>query len=374
VLSDGQPGHYSLSRGIVAALRQIQPVQESWITMRLRVGLGRNLLRAYLNNVDRPASSSWLRLFYRMNHLPADACDLIVSAGGKTSFANAWLAKCKGLPNVYAGSLRRLSSQLFTVVLTLEPVSGAAGNLVLDLPPSAIEFDGLQSQGERFLQQLGLAEQRCWTVMIGGDGAGYRYRRQDWQTLVRMMNTLAQCHGIRWLLLSSRRTGKRAEELLRHGLDKRLVAAQRWYDEGDAFAVEAYLGAAERVFVTEDSMTMLTEAIYSRRPVVSLSPEHAVPSDRYAGMVKAFADRGYLCRYALAELAQQPALLDSKQCQVLTASPLDDLAEQLGQRLGLTAKNTKVTKEQSVNSHCCLVNSLSPRERAGERGSNTKHN
>ena len=333
VLSDDQPGHYNLSRGIVAALRRIQPVQESWVTMKLRAGLGRNLLRAYLNRIHKPFSPLWLRLFYKLNHFPAEACDLIVSAGGKTSFANAWLAQCMGVPNVYAGSLRRLSSQLFSVVLTLEPIHAAAGNLVLDLPPSAIDFDDLQIQGGRFLKQLGLGEQRCWTLMIGGNGAGYQYRRQDWQTLARVMNALARRYAIRWLLVSSRRTGKRAGQVLRHNLDNKLVAAHSWYDEGDEFSAEAWLGAAERVFVTEDSMTMLTEAIYSRRPLVSLRPKHAVPTDRYERMMRGFADSGYLCRYALAELLQQPALLDSKQCRVLEASPLDDLAEQLGKRL-----------------------------------------
>ncbi|MGB5297648.1 MAG: ELM1/GtrOC1 family putative glycosyltransferase [Thiogranum sp.] len=338
VLSDDQPGHYNLSRGIVAALRRIQPVQESWVTMKLRAGLGRNFLRAYLNRVHKPSSPLWLRLFYKMNHFPAEACDLIVSAGGKTSFANAWLAQCMGVPNVYAGSLRRLSSRLFSVVLTLEPVNGAAGNLVLDLPPSAIDFDTLQSQGERFLNQLGPGEQRCWTLMIGGNGAGYRYRRRDWQALARVMNALARRYGIRWLLVSSRRTGKQAGQVLRHNLDKQLLAAQSWYGESDEFRAEAWLGAAERVFVTEDSMTMLTEAIYSRRPVVSLRPQHAAPTDRYERMMQGFADSGYLCRYALAELSQQPELLESRQCRVLEASPLDDLAEQLGKRLGYVSR------------------------------------
>ncbi|MEN8762294.1 MAG: ELM1/GtrOC1 family putative glycosyltransferase [Thiogranum sp.] len=335
VLSDDQPGHYNLSRGIVAALRRIQPVQESWVTMELRAGLGRNILRAYLNRVHRPAALVWLRLFYKMNPFPAQACDLIVSAGGKTSFANAWLAKCMDVPNVYAGSLRRLSSQLFSVVLTRQPVNAAAANLLLDLPPSAIDFDDLQIQGERFLKQLGLGEQRCWTLLLGGDGAGYQYRRQDWQTLARVMNALARRSGIRWLLVSSRRTGKRAGQVLRQNLDKKFVAAQSWYEEGDKFRIEAWLGAAERVFVTEDSMTMLTEAIYSRRPVASVRPEQAAPTDRYERMMQGFADSGYLCRYALTELSQRPELLESRQCRVLEESPLDDLAEQLGKRLGL---------------------------------------
>ena len=56
VLSDDQPGHYNLSRGIVAALRRIQPVQESWMTLKLRAGLGRKLMGNNLNRVDQHAS------------------------------------------------------------------------------------------------------------------------------------------------------------------------------------------------------------------------------------------------------------------------------------------------------------------------------
>lgn len=335
VLSDDQPGHYNLSRGIVAALRRIQPVQESWMTLKLRAGLGRNLMRTYLNRVHQPASCRWLRLFYSMTRFPAGACDLIVSAGGKTSFANAWLAQRLGVPNVYAGSLRRLSSQRFTVVLTLEPVHGASGNLVLDLPPSAIDFDTLQIEGKRFLEQLGLTGQRCWTLLIGGNGAGYQYRRQDWHALARVMNALASRCDIRWLLVSSRRTGKRAEHLLWDNLDAGIVAAHSWYDEGGGFSVDAWLGAGQRIFATEDSMTMLTEAIYSRRPVVSLRPQRAVPSDRYQRMMQRFADSGYLCRYALADLSQQPGMLEGRQCGALEVSPLDELAGELRKRLGM---------------------------------------
>ena len=339
VLSDEQPGHYNLSRGIVAALRRIQPLRENWVRLKLRVGLARNVLRAYLNHADKPGSPAWLKLFYRMDHLPREGCDLIVSAGGKTSFASAWLAQCLNVPNVYAGSLRRLSPRHFSVVLTLEPIEGAASNLVVDLPPSAVDFDDMQIQGQRFLDGLDSAEQSYWALLIGGNGAGYAYRRRDWQTLVELMHTLARRYGIRWLLASSRRTGGRTERLLRHCLDSSLVADERWYQDGQAFSLEAYLGAAERVFVTEDSMTMLTEAIYSRRPVVSLRPRQAAPTDRYQRMLQSFSESGYICRHALADLVRQPEMLERLQCRVIESSPLAGLAEQLAKRLGMARRD-----------------------------------
>jgi len=335
VLSDTQPGHYNQSRGVVSALQRIQPVQASWVTVRLRIGLGRNILRLILNHVRMPLPAGLLRLFYAIDGLPDQGCDLIVSTGGKTSFANAWLARLKKVPNVFTGSLRRLSPGHFSAVLTLEPTDNAPAHLVLDLPPSALDKQELEIQAAQFRKQTGLGEQPCWVMLTGGNGAGYRYRQQDWRALAKLMKKLAGLHHIRWLLVSSRRTGTAAEQLLAEGLDEESLAAQCWYGKGDDYSVEAWLGAAEKVFVTEDSMTMLTEAICARRPVFSLRPQQSLPNDRYERMVQRFADRGLICRYALNQLAQQPELLNDVQCRVLEESPQESLSKQLGERLGL---------------------------------------
>ena len=119
VLSDDQPGHYNQSSGVVSALRHIRPVQESWVVVRLRIGFGRNILRLILNHVRMPLPCGFLKLFYDIEGLPDQGCDLIVSTGGKTSFANAWLARLKNVPNVFTGSLRRLSPAHFSAVFTL---------------------------------------------------------------------------------------------------------------------------------------------------------------------------------------------------------------------------------------------------------------
>jgi len=335
VLSDDQPGHYNLSRGVVSALQRIQPVQESWVTVRLRIGLGRNILRLILNHVHRPLPMGLLKLFYEIDGLPEQGCDLIVSAGGKTSFANAWLARLKNVPNVFTGSLRRLSPAHFSVVLTLEPADNAPAHLLLELPPGSLDERELELQAAHFRKRTTQGERPCWCMLTGGNGAGYRYREQDWRALARVMKKLAGIHDIRWLLVSSRRTGSEAEHVLGEQLDEDLLAAQCWHGRGDAYHAEAWLGAAEKVFVTEDSMSMLSEAICTRRPVISLRPQQSLPNDRYQLMVQRFTDRGLICRYALNQLAEQPELLKDAQCHVLKASPQESLSKQLGQRLGL---------------------------------------
>jgi len=335
VLSDGQPGHYNLSRGIVRALELVRPVDVTWLSVKLRMGLARNLLRGLLNRGYRPASPDLLRVFYRVSRLPQGGCDLLVSAGGKTSFANAWLASVLGVPNIYVGSLRRLSAQLFAVVVTLEPVAGADSNLVVTLPPTAIDQREVESRGAGLRERLGSPAARYWALLIGGNGAGYRYARHDWTALGSVLETLSARHGVRWLVASSPRTGPTAERLLQRSVNRSHVAAEWWYRERDAFSLEGCLGAAERVFVTEDSMTMLTEAICSQRPVFSLRPRHAEPNGRYERAMQRFQSKGFLCRLDLSELLEQPDLLDQQDCRVLTESPSLGLAAQLDARLRL---------------------------------------
>jgi hypothetical protein len=239
------------------------------------------------------------------------------------------------VPNLYAGSLRGLSARRFSVVLTLEPLASAASNLVVPLPPSAIDSDQVELQGAGFRRQLGTPEQRYWALLLGGDGAGYRYTPADWVSLARLMNTLSARHDIRWLLATSRRSGSAAQTLLQQHVDSAVLAAACWYQHADDYQAEAWLGAAERVFVTEDSMTMLTEAACARRPLHSLRPATAAPGPRYEQALQRFTAHGFLCRHSLAAVAERPELLDAQPCRVLDASPTLWLAEQLRERLGL---------------------------------------
>ncbi len=336
VLSDRQPGHYNQSRGIVAALRLRQPVEEYWLDVRLRVGLARNPMRWMLNHLSPPPSIRWLKLFYRIPALPPASCDLLVSTGGKTSFANAWLAQRLHARNIFAGSLRRLSPGLFNVVVTLDPMAPPTPSaLLVALPPSAIDASQLAGQAQTLRGAYRLEGQTVWTLLLGGDGAGYRYCEQDWRQLAQLLNRLSAASGVRWLLLGSRRTGPVAERVIEQGVDRERVAAMCWYREGQNSGIGAYLGAADRVFVTEDSMTMLTEAICSQRPVVSLRPASVAPTRRYADMIGQFASNGWICRYAIDDLVAGRQRLGDKQCRLMETSPLQVLSAQLAERLHL---------------------------------------
>lgn len=336
VLSDGQPGHYSLARGVLAALERVRPLEVHWLEVRLHIGLARNVLRALLNRAHRMPPLALLQLFYRMPALPAGGCDLIVSAGGKTSFANAWLAGRLNAGNLFFGSLRRLSPALFSLVVTLEPLKPAAdNNLVLELPPGGLDAQALQRKGQALRQRVADEARSLWLLMVGGNGAGYRYSDRDWRQLGEALNGLAQRYGVRWLVLSSPRTGASGERRLSDAVDRRVVADACWYTGAQPERVQQYLGAADAVFVTEDSMTMLTEAIYSQKPVVSLAPESVQPTARFCSMIAHFEERRWLVRQSIEALSRPDARPGLARCQPLDASPVESLSKALRRYLKL---------------------------------------
>ncbi len=333
ILSDGRAGHYNQARGIVRALARFRAVEVDWVEMHLRAGLLRSLLRGLVNRRGGLRSIALLHLFYRF-HLPATRPDLIVSAGGKTSFANTWLAQVLGVPNFYAGSLRRIHPECFTAVLTLEAGGDSARFLQVKLPPGAVDPEELVQAAARFRAATGEPAQRYWTLLLGGDGAGYRFREPDWQRLARLLQRLARQQGVRWLVVGSRRTGRRAQTLLQQNLSADSVQAMYWFGQDADFSMDAVLGLAERIMVTEDSMTMLAEAIYAQKPVHSLQPQQAAPTVRYERALQRFEAQGWLTRHAIAALLEDPQQLDHASCRPLQESPAIELGERLNARLG----------------------------------------
>ena len=102
LISDGRPGHYRQSEGVVAALKRRGAVAVDRIELKTRVPLP----KGFIPKLGRVLPA---RSVLRLHGIDADAVprpDLIVSSGGATLGANVALAKILGVPNVFSGSTR----------------------------------------------------------------------------------------------------------------------------------------------------------------------------------------------------------------------------------------------------------------------------
>ena len=111
-------------------------------------------------------------------------------------------------------------------------------------------------------------------LFVGNSSAKIRFTEKDWDAIIRFVNEQWKRDGRQWLLTTSYRTGADLENRFRRGINPDALLNAVWYVNEPRKVTKAYLGLADRVYVTMDSLTMLTEAVASGRPTIALCPEH----------------------------------------------------------------------------------------------------
>lgn len=306
IVSDGLPGHYKKTRAVALMVQKRFPAEPRWLNVKLRMGLYRRVLGAILKHTEQAPNPAWLKLFYRFqDELPARP-DMIVSSGGKTCFMSAWLARHYGCPSVFIGQVRGVEKRHFTRIVASPLDYEDDGKHIKSVPATEVDPDVVAEAASEYFAHTGLPRRPRWTLILGGDGAGFTYTKQDWQQLFEAVSALAQRHGVRWLITTSRRTNPTAEELfsspaMREWADDVLV-----YNRDSRNVYNAYLGAADVIVCTEDSGKMLTESVASGRPVLAVRPPRARHSKHVKALVGRFEAAGYLMRLPIEQLANAP--------------------------------------------------------------------
>ncbi len=274
LLSDGRPGHFRLAEGIVAAIERRRSVH----VQRLDCHRGRwpgAVLGAASNTAmfDR----ALLKTVYGLAPPETGAFDLIVSAGAETLAANVACARLTGAANIFYGSLRLFRPENFSLVLTSYARNANRPRHAMVLKPSGIPW-----RAERPPAVGPARPPATAALLLGGDAGTTTFAAEDWQRLLAFVTDTHAAHGTRWIIANSRRTPD--------AIGDRLVAAvalpnapiKSFIDVRDSAAttLAAAFVQAEAVVCTDDSSSMVSEAISAGLPTVGARPgHHALPLD-----------------------------------------------------------------------------------------------
>ncbi|MEM9047797.1 MAG: ELM1/GtrOC1 family putative glycosyltransferase [Pseudomonadota bacterium] len=356
VVGDGVPGHEARSRGALAALARLGRVEAVPLTGALRGRLARAGLIAAYALLNRPPAGPVLRTHGATQ--PAGTPDLVLGAGGRTQFLTLALAERFSVPSLFAGRPRHLDGNRFTAVIAPYPVPGLANLIELEVPLSDVEPAMAQAAGAALRAKAGAAP--VWSLLAGGDGGGYRMQPAEWRVLGRWLGAKASAAGARLCVTTSRRTGAASEAALAGALAGALgttpLLERRFWGDGARGGTLALIGAADLVFTTADSATMIGEAVASARPVIVLNPASKRPALRHAQVLDGLSSRRRIKILDIAAL--DTAKLDAGKLdagkldagldadlesglkadlqaglQPLARSPIDGLAEALAHRL-----------------------------------------
>jgi hypothetical protein len=341
ILSDNKPGHITGSLGVLASIEKLTPVQAVTLQVRLRLKFMRYPLRllmnrpGLLNRMPRKVQQGLIRLLYAIHEprppVTAGGFDWLISTGGDTSFLNVWLARLQGARNIFNGSLRGLSPACFTVAISRRPGQCAANVIRPQLPPVPVDRVKICAQGQAFRLAQKMENQKVWAVLIGGDGAGYRYGHDSMKQLAAGLLALARRNDTRLLVTTSRRTGLMLEQTLKTCFDAHpAVAYATYYNHQPEKVVAKFLGTADVVFCTEDSSAMITEVIAAGRPVYELAPEKVRPQPYHQAFLRQHVDARHIRQVSIQALPMLDVSRDvADYFRLLEYDPISELASKI---------------------------------------------
>ena len=331
IVSEGSPGHVSQSVGLAEALAATEPAGIERLECRPRLnGFARQLVQRWMGGKGRPLPGWLLRRAGLDSALPQGKPDLILSSGGKSVFAARTLALRYGAPYVFLGERKPYPSEWFHTAFTPSKFETGANDVSIDMIPTQVTSAKVEQAASDWSER---PAGKLWAALIGGSSASHRYTLEDWRALALAMNDVAHREGIRWLVTTSRRTGPEVETYLRQTLDPSVVAEAVWWSDRPEKKMSRYLGAAERLLVTQDSVTMVSEAIDSGRPVIVVRPRDTrfSPESFLPDYFDRLEQAGRMRRAFMTDLSDWPSMPASTE-NASTAA--DRIAIALRERLG----------------------------------------
>jgi len=261
--------------------------------------------------------------------LPSGPCDVVVGAGRRTAGAVIALGRHMQAKTVFCGLPIGFDPSRFDAIVV--PTTGVSGDNVLrlDVPLSVAGFPAVE---QRILAPRGLADGATGLVLVGGPAEGYDYTTQDWRNLADLLKSISATGG-HIEVLTSRRTQAEAVQILK-GAQGDGVSVYAPTDP-DTPKVSERLIAVDWALVTQDSATMLGEAVSCGLPTFSWAPEQSRPNARIAEVLARLTAAQRLA--PLVSTAQPVAMEDLhaalNRVQPMPQHPVRDVATFLQARL-----------------------------------------
>ncbi len=280
VLDDGRAGHLNQILGVLKR-------RPSWQYHVVRIQF-KNQLCLFLANLSvffGYANQSILKLVlgHKLSNelLKLGSMDAIFSAGSYCAAVNYILGKIFQSKTVLflESTLTRFGVPFDLNIIPYHDCPAKNSKTIkLVMSPHMIRPEDYQNAVLKFTEVKKLSKRPKIAFLIGGSSKHFNFNMQ-WFT--KMANLLEQfCVRSNWSLLvtTSRRSPIAIEDVLKNMTtieDLVLVHKNSWNP------VQTYLGLCEHVLVTEDSFSMMSEALASKKPVTVLKVPHYQNSSKF---------------------------------------------------------------------------------------------
>jgi mitochondrial fission protein ELM1 len=253
ILSEGIAGHDAQSRGLAQALGVAAQVRK----FRVR-GLWRHI-----------PPQLWPSAFGAVEvegGLSAPWPDLVITCGGKGAAVGAAIKAASGGQSRAIHILKpRISPRRLDVVIVPRHDGMSGDNIIVTRTAlTPVTGETIAAGARRWRETLGALPRPLVAVLVGGSNDRFRLTPDGSRKLGAELAALARQHGAGLAITTSRRTGAENEAALRAALAG--APAFFWDGQGDN-PFFGMLALADAIVVTEDSVSMTSEACATGKPV-----------------------------------------------------------------------------------------------------------
>ena len=293
ILSDGVRGHLNQSRGVAAWLAKLTGAEVLEAEVPVLTGAAkaraRNAARR-LPGGNRRDAREWLAMadgdaivrrigqwFAERNIREGTQEVLLLSAGSAAApynLALGYIWRCSCATIMTPGVVGTAPFD-FAIVPEHDYPERRPNILVTLGSPNYVVKDELKKEAEKLLSEYPPESEVQWSILIGGDDANYAVTPQWIKKTVGHIMCIAEQEGADLYITTSRRTPAAAVKTLKTLAARSSSVRYLLIASEDPFnPIPAMLGFSREIFVTEDSVNMVSETITGGHKAVLLRVEH----------------------------------------------------------------------------------------------------
>ena len=295
-LSEGVAGHDGQVLGVIKTLIDAgYDVSTNTVSVRWKIHFLRSLLRLLSRKLSKyPNFISRKLILFCYKFASVNEVDVIISGGANLAPLNLAISKTLKVKNIHLSTPRDWKISDFSAYITSSKVSTSPSNLVPEIVPNQFDPKTCKELGTKFISEKGIEGIKFSLLVLGGDGIGYTYTKREWIEIIDNFSSFCETKESNPLFITSRRTPKEIENLIKERFEVSMSVL--FHSEKARGKFDHLLYLAHDIFVTEDSSTMISEAISSGKKVASIFPQNIKAPEKYSQIIMKYESLGFIER------------------------------------------------------------------------------
>ena len=302
-LTEGISGHDGQALGVIKNLADSgYSINVTTISVGWRTRFTRGLLKFISRKLSRFPNSININLITMCYTFSSFSnIDIFISSGANLAPLNLALTKKNNAKNIHLSSKRDWHIKDFNAYITTKKISPLKNNLSPDIVPNLFDPAKCMRAGEAFIKENNLHEEKFSLLILGGNGIGYKYDKHEWDEILKNFSDFCQQSNTKPLFITSPRTPNEVESIIQ--LKYETSFSVLFHSENKRGSFPHLLYMASNIFVTEDSSTMLSEAISAGKRVACIYPKNINAPEKYTEIIRKYEALNFIKRKNINEIS-----------------------------------------------------------------------